>query len=141
MQKLTEKLKEPFEQQLDEQSRLLASGWAEFEDHKEIVHQWSGRKSKVVNRIIKTMKQWIADLKKMARPFHSMKSYKREKRRLKRAKFVPLFSWGGFRKGLQLALLEILNITRILLILSVYIGVILLLGFLIIKVIGFFGVG
>jgi len=140
MSEFTEKLKEPFEQQLDEQSRLLDSGWAEFEDHKEIVHQWSARKNKVFNSIVKTMQQWTADLKKMARPLN-LKRYKREKRRLMRAKHVALFSWGGFRKGLQLALLETLNIIRILIILTVYIGAILLLGFVIIKVIGFFGGG
>ncbi len=138
MSKLTEKLKEPFDRQLNEQSKLLGSGWAELEEYKEVIYQWPARKGKIVNHIIKPMQKWIADLKKMARPL-KLKRYKRAKRRLRRTRHATFNHWPGFRKGLKLLLLETLNITRILLILFFYIAVLLLLGFVIMKIIGFIG--
>jgi hypothetical protein len=138
MSEFTEKLKEPFEEQLNYQLSRLNSAVDEMEAQREIVMQWPARRKRVVNGIILPIQKWTAMLKSMTRPLN-VRPYKREKKRLLRAKGLTWFHWRGFMAKSQLTLLRLLNIIRILLILGFSIGTILLVGYLIVKVFGLIG--
>jgi hypothetical protein len=139
MSEMTEKLKEPFEHQLNQQLLQLDLANAELDEHKDIVNQWPVRKRKMMTGIIKPMKKWAADLRKIAIPLNSMKKYKREKKRLLRFKNITWCHWRGFILSFKVAFLWILNLIRILLILAFYIGMILLVVYLLIKGFEFIG--
>jgi hypothetical protein len=138
MSEFTEKLKEPFEEQLNYQLSRLNSAMDEIEAQREIVGQWPARKKRIVNGILSPIQKWSAMLKNMTRPL-DVRPYKREKKRLLRAKSLTWFHWRGFMAKSQLTVLRIANIVRILLIMGFSIGTILLVGYLIVKVFGLIG--
>jgi hypothetical protein len=138
MFEFTGKLKEPFEEQLSYQLSRLNSAVNEMEAQRDIVIQWPARKKRVVKGIISPIEKWTAMLKRMTRPI-DLRPYKREKKRLVRARSITLFHWRGFTAKARLTLLRLLNIIRILLILGFSIGTIVLVGYLIVKVFGLIG--
>jgi hypothetical protein len=138
MSQFTEKLKEPFEDQLNQQHLQLDLALAEIDEVKEVINHWPNRKKRIVTGILKPMQKWSAQLKKMAKPL-DMRKYKREKKRLLRFKNITWSHWRGFFLSLKRAFLWTLNIIRILVILSFYIGIILLAVFLVIKAFEFIG--
>jgi len=138
MSELSDKLKEPFEQQLNQQLLQLDLANAEMEEHKTLIDGWPKRKKKIDKEILKPMTKWLADLKKVTAPL-DLRKYKRARRRLKRFKNIPWSGWTGFRLGFNLAFLWTINLVRILLILSFYISVVAMFGFLLIKLLNFLG--
>jgi hypothetical protein len=138
MSEFTGKLKEPFEDQLNQQHLQLDLAVAELDEVKDIINHWPARKKRITVGILKPMQKWSADLKKMASPL-DMRKYKREKKRLLRFKNITWSHWRGFTLSLKLAVLWTLNMIRILVILSFYIGIILLVVFLVIKGFEFIG--
>jgi uncharacterized membrane protein len=138
MSEFTGKLKEPFEDQLNQQHLQLDLAFAELDEVKDIIIHWPARKKRIITGILKPMQKWSADLKKMASPL-DMRKYKREKKRLQRFKNITWSHWRGFTLSLKLAFLWTLNMIRILVILSFYIGIILLVVFLLIKGFEFVG--
>ncbi|UCH94669.1 MAG: hypothetical protein JSV88_31020 [Candidatus Aminicenantes bacterium] len=138
MAEFTGKLKEPFEHQLNQQLLQLDLANAELDEHKELINQWPARKRKITAGILKPMQKWAADLRKMAGPL-DMRKYKREKKRLLRFKSITWCHWRGFTLSLKLAFLWTVNMIRILVILAFYIGIILLVVFLVIKAFEFIG--
>ena len=138
MSEFTRKLKEPFEDQLSQQHLQLDLANAELDEIKEVINHWPARKKRIYTGILKPMQKWSADLKKMAKPL-DMRKYKREKKRLLRFKNITWSHWRGFTLSLKLAFLWILNMIRILMILSFFIGIILLAVFLVIKGFEFIG--
>lgn len=138
MSKFTEKLKEPFEDQLNQQHLQLDLAFAELDEVKEVINHWPNRKKRIITGILKPMRKWSAQLKKMAKPL-DMRKYKREKKRLLRFKNITWSHWRGFFLSLKLAFLWTINIIRILVILSFYIGIILLAVYLVIKGFEFIG--
>ena len=133
MSEFSEKLKEPFENPLNQQLLQLDLATAEMDEHKNLIQQWPVRKKKIADHIIKPLQQWAAALKKLASPL-DLRRYKREKKRLLRFKTMATSSWRGFTLSSKVAFLWLLNLTRILLILSFYIGVILLAVYGLIKI-------
>ena len=138
MSQFTEKLKEPFEDQLNQQHLQLDLAFAELDEVKEAINHWPNRKKRIITRILKPMQKWSAQLKKMTKPL-DMRKYKREKKRLLRFKNITWGHWRGFFLSLKFAILWIINIIRILVILSFYIGILLLAVFLVIKAFEFIG--
>jgi hypothetical protein len=138
MSQFTGKLKEPFEDQLNQQHLQLDLAFAELDEVKDIINHWPARKKRVITGILKPMQKWSVQLKKMAKPL-DMRKYKREKKRLLRFKNITWSHWRGFTLSLKLAFLWTLNMIRILLILSFFIAVILLVVFLLIKGFEFVG--
>ena len=138
MSQFTEKLKEPFEDQLNQQHLQLDLAFAELDEVKEVINHWPNRKKRIVTGILRPMQKWSAQLKKMAKPL-DMRKYKREKKRLLRFKNITWSHWRGFFLSLKFAFLWTLNMIRILVILSFYIGIILLAVFLVIKAFEFIG--
>jgi len=138
MSEFTGKLKEPFEEQLNQQHLQLDLAFAELDEVKDIINHWPARKKRIITGILKPMQKWSAQLKKMAKPL-DMRKYKREKKRLLRFKNITWSHWRGFFLSLKLAFLWTLNMIRILVILSFYIGTILLAVFLVIKGFEFIG--
>jgi len=138
MSEFTEKLKQPFEEALDYQVSRLNKAAAEMDGQKEVMSQWPIRKSRIVRGIIKPLERWRAMLRQITRPM-TWKRYKREKKRLLRARNLTWFHWRGFIASTQLAALRILNIIRILLVLGFSIGILLLVGYLIVKVFSLIG--
>ena len=138
MSEFIRKLKEPFEDQLSQQHLQLDLANAELDEVKEVINHWPARKKRIYTGILKPMQKWSADLKKMAKPL-DMRKYKREKKRLLRFKNITWSHWRGFTLSLKLAFLWILNMIRILVILSFFIGIILLAVFLVIKGFEFIG--
>jgi hypothetical protein len=133
LSEFSEKLKEPFENPLNQQLLQLDLATAEMDEHKNIIQEWPVRKKKIAGQIIKALHQWAANLKKITSPL-DLRRYKREKKRLLRFKIMATSSWRGFTLNSKVALLWCLNLTRILLILSFYIGSILLAVYGLIKV-------
>jgi hypothetical protein len=138
MSKFKAKLKEPFEDQLNQQHLQLDLAFAELEEVKDVIHNWPARKKRIITGILKPMQKWSAQLKKMAKPL-DLRKYKREKKRLLRFKNITWSHWRGFTLSLKLAFLWTLNMIRILVILSFFIGIILLAVFLVIKGFEFIG--
>lgn len=138
MSQFTEKLKEPFEDQLNQQHLQLDLALAELDEIKDVINHWPARKKRIITGILKPMQKWSADLKKMAKPL-DMRKYKREKKRLLRFNNITWSHWRGFTLSLKLAVLWTLNMIRILVILSFYIGIIILVVFLLIKGFEFVG--
>jgi hypothetical protein len=138
MSQFTGKLKEPFEDQLNQQHLQLDLAFAELDEVKDIINHWPNRKKRIITGILKPMQKWSAQLKKMAKPL-DMRKYKREKKQLLRFKNITWSHWHGFFLSLKLAFLWTLNMIRILMILSFYIGTILLAVFLVIKAFEFIG--
>jgi hypothetical protein len=132
------KLKEPFEDQLNQQHLQLDLANAELEEVKDVIDHWPARKKRITTRILKPMQKWSANLKKMTRPL-DMRKYKRAKKRLLRFKNITWSHWRGFTLSLKFALLWTLNMIRILLILAFFIGSALLVVFLLIKSFEFVG--
>jgi hypothetical protein len=132
MSQFTEKLKEPFEDQLNQQHLQLDLALAELDEIKDIPNHWPARKKRIITGILKPMQKWSTDLKKMAKPL-DMRKYKREKKRLLRFKNITWSHWRGFFLSLKLAFLWTINMIRILVILSFFIGIILLAVFLLLK--------
>jgi len=138
MSEFTGKLKEPFEDQLNQQHLQLDLANAELDEVKEVLDHWPARKKRIFTGILKPVQKWSADLKKMTRPL-DMRKYKRAKKRLLRFKNIAWSHWRGFSLSLKHAFLWALNIIRILLILSFFIGIILAVVFLVIKTFNFIG--
>lgn len=138
MSQLRETLKEPFENQLNQQLMQLDLAHAELVEQKEFIDHWPARKRKITTEILKPMRKWAGGLKKMARPL-DMKKYKREKKRLLRFKHITWSHWRGFNLSLKVAFIWTLNMIRIMLILSFYFGIILLTVFLVMKSFEFLG--
>ena len=138
MAEFIEKLKQPFEESLNYQVSRLNKAVEEMNGQKEVISRWPVRKNRIARGIIKPLGQWRAMLKQMTRPM-IWKRYKREKKRLLQAKNLTWFHWRGFIASTHLAALRILNIIRILLILGFSIGVLLLVGYVIVKVFGLIG--
>jgi len=138
MSEFTAKLKAPFEDQLSQQFLQLDLANAELDEIKDVINQWPAQKKRITTRILKPMQKWSASLKKMVKPL-DMRKYKREKKRLLRLKNITWSHWRGFFLSLKLAFLWTVNILRILLILSFFIGIILLVVFLVIQAFEFVG--
>ena len=138
MTEISAKLKEPFENHLSQQLLQLDLAHAEMEDHKTTIDQWPVHKKKIIDVILKPMKAWAADLKRVAAPL-DLKKYKRAKRKLLRFKRITWSGWAGFGLSFKKAVLWVINLVRILLILSVYIAMAALVGFIFIKIIKFIG--
>jgi len=138
MSEFTGKLKEPFEDQLNQQHLQLDLANAELDEVKDVLDHWPARKKRIFTGILKPMQKWSADLKKMTRPL-DMRKYKRAKKRLLRFKNIAWNHWRGFSLSLKHAFLWTVNLIRILLILSFFIGIILSVVFLAIKAFEFVG--
>jgi hypothetical protein len=130
----SDRLKEPFRRHLIEQN-LLDGGIEQLEENKHLLSEWPDRKKKFLHTIVKPLQRWSSALNIMGRPLN-LKRYKKEKRRLKLTGYPALYNWSFFTKKLQLMILRLLNILRILIILSVFGGALFLIGYSVAKLFG-----
>ncbi|MCP5049065.1 MAG: hypothetical protein GY940_17985 [bacterium] len=130
---MKEKLKEPFLRHARDIQEQLDGGWEKLQQQEEVVRQWPVRKKRLTHVVLEPLRKWVEALKKMAQPLKNIKRYKKEKKRLNRAKYPSFYSWGGFMKRFQILIARSFNIVRILVILSVYFSILLLVGYLIMK--------
>jgi hypothetical protein len=135
-----EQLKEPFERLLDQQLAMLDDASGEIEDTRGIIDRWPERKKRINDGVIESMKKWVENLKQMSRPLRNWKRFKREKKRLARSKYSLWFQGNGLTAKSKIALVRTVNIIRITALLLLYIGVIVLVSYLIAKLISSIGV-
>ncbi len=131
---MQEQLKEPFETFLNIQNQSIEAAIAQTEEHKDTLINWSSRKSRFTNKIIKSMRMWSTALKRMARPFRNWNKYKNKKKQMMMSRYPAFFSRAGFNLRALVVLLQVLNLIRITIILAFYGGFLLAILLLIGKI-------
>ncbi|MCK4764641.1 MAG: hypothetical protein KAW12_20755 [Candidatus Aminicenantes bacterium] len=128
-----EKIKEPFKKQLQKQRSTLENTAAAFESFKPFLKEWPQRKKRIKESNTFYVAACEERLKKIAKPLKT-KRYKKARRRvIKWGRFITYFHWRGLRERTKVVCLGALNIIRMALILSVYVGVVLLVSYAAVK--------
>lgn len=115
---ISEQLKDVFTGQLRQQEELLRVASDRFAESREVIERWPSREKRLGRGLLDRFDRWRGQLKHINRPFNLVR-YKREKKRMIRSRKAALASG----PGLQLFFLRSLNILRILIISSIYLGV------------------
>jgi hypothetical protein len=138
MSQYSDKLKESFENPLNQQLLQMDLANAELDEQEPVIRNWPIQKKRITTVIIRPMQKWAADLKRITKPLN-LKKYKREKKRFSRYKNITWSNWQGFWLRFKLTFLWTMNVIRILMILAFFIGAALLVVLLGIKAVKFIG--
>ncbi len=130
---IKDRLSQPFQQHTKQMEEQLDGGSRQLDQQIEVVREWPLRRRKLHHYVITPLRKWVEALKQVSMPFN-LKLYKKEKKKMRRAKYVTIYSWAGFSKKLQLFIMRTLNILRILIIISVFLGTLLFIGYLVMRV-------
>jgi hypothetical protein len=88
-----EKVKEPFEMLLKQQYSQLESTAETLETHGPVKNKWEKPKKNIQYWVIPQFKGWGEALDRIRRPISNIKTFKRERKRLKRAEYFTRFHW------------------------------------------------
>ena len=88
---LKERIKEPFEAVLDQQFSQLEAAARELEARRELVNTWEEPRGNIRHRVLPLFSRWAETLKRLESPFSNDRVFKKEKRRFKRATYLPRF--------------------------------------------------
>lgn len=98
MTDLKERIKEPFEAALDSQFSQLEAAAQELEARQGLVKTWEEPRGDIRHRVLPLFSRWAETLKHLESPFPNAKPFKKEKRRFKRAAYLPRFHWRALLK-------------------------------------------
>lgn len=93
MPKLREKVKEPFGMLLNQQFSQLESTAETLETHGPVKKKWEKPKKNIQYWVIPQFKRWGEALERIRRPLYNKKTFKRERKRLRRAGYFTWFHW------------------------------------------------
>jgi hypothetical protein len=88
-----EKVKEPFGMLLNKQFSQLESTAETLETHGPVKKKWEKPKKNIQYWVIPQFKRWGEALDRIRQPLYNKKTFKRERKRLRRAEYFTWFHW------------------------------------------------
>ena len=93
MSTFRDKVKEPFGMLLKQQFSQLESTAETLEAHGTVKKKWEKPKKNIQYWVIPQFKRWGEALERIRRPLNNRKTFKRERKRLKRVEYFTRFHW------------------------------------------------
>lgn len=113
MPELRERVKKPFGMLLNQPFSQLKSTAETLETHQPMVKKWEEPKKNIRYWVVPQFKRWAEALERIRSPFYNQKTFKREKKRLRRTEYFSQFHWRVLVVRLQMLLMGIAFIIKI----------------------------
>jgi hypothetical protein len=113
MPEFRERVKKPFGKLLNQPFSQLKSTAETLESHQPMVKKWEEPKKNIRYWVVPQFKRWAEALERIRRPFYNQKTFKREKKRLRRIEYFTWFHWRVLAVRLQMLLMGTAFIIKI----------------------------
>jgi len=107
------KIKGSFDRVLEDNFARLEAAAREFEENREVPDGWGESKGNIRHCVLPQFGKWAEGRKRLQEPFRNLKAFRREMRRVQRARGLTWVHGRAFFMRLQMLLMGILFIIRL----------------------------
>lgn len=107
------KIKEPFGRVLEDNFARLEAAAREFEASRDVPKEWETPKGNIRHCILPQFGKWAEARRRLQEPLRNLKTFKREKRRVQRARGLTWFHGRAFFMRVQMLLMGVLFIVKL----------------------------
>ncbi len=107
------KIKEPFDRVLEDNFVRLDAAAREFEVSRDVPKEWDTSKGNIRHCVLPQFRKWVEVRKRLQVPFRNLKTFRREKRRMERARGLTWFHGRAFFMRVRMLLMGVLFIVRL----------------------------
>jgi len=107
------KIKEPFDKVLEDNFARLEAAAREFEASRDVPKGWNTPKGNIRHCVLPQFNKWAEARKRIQEPFRNLKTFRRENRRVRRARGLTWFHGRAFFMRVQMLLMGMLFIVKL----------------------------